>query len=72
MTDRLLSDTEVAERVPISRTQRWRLEKRGQFPARIKMGNPDSPGCRVAWSEAEVEQWIADRMAARKPPSAAT
>jgi prophage regulatory protein len=70
MSDRLLSESEVENRVPLSRTQRWRLEKSGQFPTRIKLGNPVSPGGRVAWSESEIEQWIAERMAARKSPSA--
>ena len=63
--DRLLSDEEVERRVPLSRTQRWRLEKRGDFPQRIKIGTKGSSSGRVAWSETEIEAWIAARKAAR-------
>jgi prophage regulatory protein len=71
MGDRLLSDSEVSEKVSLSRTQRWRLERAGRFPARIKIGDPDSRGGRVAWSEGEINEWITDRMAARKTLSTA-
>jgi predicted DNA-binding transcriptional regulator AlpA len=34
---------------------RARLEKRGRFPKRVRIG-----GRRVAWRKAEIEAWIAD------------
>ena len=37
-----------------------RLEKAGQFPQRIRLGQN-----RVAWLRAEVEEWIAGRAAGR-------
>jgi prophage regulatory protein len=43
-----------------SKTQLWRLEKRGQFPRRVPIG----PG-RHGWVEEEIDQFIADRIAAR-------
>jgi prophage regulatory protein len=43
-----------------SKTQVWRLEKRGQFPRRVPIG----PG-RHGWVEDEIDQFIADRIAAR-------
>ncbi|HWX30948.1 MAG TPA: AlpA family phage regulatory protein [Steroidobacteraceae bacterium] len=46
--------------ISYSKTQLWRLEKRGQFPRRVPIG----PG-RHAWVESEIDQFIADRIAAR-------
>jgi len=38
---RLLTNAELDEIVPYSRTHRWRLEKAGQFPSRVTLGeNP--------------------------------
>jgi len=39
--------------------QLWRLVKAGKFPAPIKIG------VKSAWIEAEIEAWIAGRVAAR-------
>ena len=47
---------------------RWRLERRGLFPRRIKIGDPHAINGRVAWSRAEVLAWLDNRMAARPPP----
>ena len=59
MSDRLLSDDEVAKKIPLSKTQRWRLEKLGQFPQRIKIGaSVNSQQGRVAWAESEIDAWI--------------
>jgi len=46
--------------IPYSKTQIWRLEKRGQFPRRVRIG-PNRHG----WVEDEIDQLIADRIAAR-------
>ena len=45
-----------------SRTHFWRLIKAGRFPKPIKLGD----GARNAWVEEEIDQLIADRMAARE------
>jgi prophage regulatory protein len=66
MSDRLLSDDEVTQKIPLSKTQRWRLEKLGQFPQRIKIGTSiNSQQGRVGWSESEIDEWIAARKATR-------
>jgi prophage regulatory protein len=46
----------VIEATGLSRTTIWRLERRGDFPKRIRLG-PNSTG----WLEADIEQWIASR-----------
>lgn len=38
--------------IGLSRTTVWRLEKRGEFPARVMVGR------RVAWRRTEVYRWI--------------
>lgn len=48
--------------IPYSSQHIARLEKAGQFPQRIRLGE-----CRVAWVYAEVCQWINDRIARRDP-----
>jgi prophage regulatory protein len=52
----LLLQREVKEITRLSATTLWRLERRGQFPRRIQL----SPK-RVAWSRAEVDDWLATR-----------
>jgi prophage regulatory protein len=37
-----------------------RLERRGQFPKRVRLG-PNT----VGWPEAEIDAWIADKVKAR-------
>jgi prophage regulatory protein len=54
---RILSQKELASRVPYSPVQIWRLEKAGTFPRRIQLG-PN----RIGWVEAEVETWLSKRM----------
>ena len=57
---RLILRPEVKSRVPYSDVHIWRLEQAGVFPRRVKVG-----ANRVAWVEAEIDQWIAERLAAR-------
>ena len=54
---RVITQKELASRVPYSPVQIWRLEKAGTFPRRIKLG-PN----RVGWVEEEVEAWLRERM----------
>jgi prophage regulatory protein len=54
---RLIRRDELKRRVPYSLTHVWRLERRGQFPKRIVIGEN-----RVAWVEAEVEAWLEARI----------
>lgn len=53
---RLLSFRQLREKVALSRTTIWRLERLDAFPQRRQL----SPG-RVGWVEAEVDQWLAER-----------
>ncbi len=51
---------DVATTTGLSRTTLWRLERRGDFPHRIRL-SPNS----IGWIESEIEQWIESRP--RKP-----
>ena len=53
---RILSQKAVLERVPLSRTTLWRLERNGNFPKRIQI----SPN-RIGWLEMDVEAWLEER-----------
>jgi prophage regulatory protein len=66
MTDDLVPEPECKQISKLSSTARWRLEKQGKFPKRIKIGDPDAQNGRIAWSRAEIAAWLADRMAARR------
>ena len=46
--------------IPYSPQHIARLEKAGQFPQRIQLGQ-----CRVAWSYREVLEWIDERIGKR-------
>lgn len=54
---RILSEKEVSEKVgSYSRVSRWRWERAGLFPARVKVGLR-----RVGWFEHEIDEWLASR-----------
>lgn len=55
---RILDLNEVRARIPLSRTQIWRLERAGRFPSRIRLG-PN----RVGWREVDISDWIESRPA---------
>ena len=57
---RIITLKELANRVPYSPVQIWRLEKAGTFPCRVQLG-PN----RVGWVEAEVEAWLRSRIDGR-------
>jgi prophage regulatory protein len=46
---------------------RRRLEQQGKFPRSFKIGDPDAPNGRKAWSRSEIMAWLASRMARRQP-----
>jgi prophage regulatory protein len=54
----ILDEPTVEELTSLSRTTRWRMERRGEFPRRVRL----SPG-RVGWRQAEIEAWIRSRTA---------
>lgn len=52
--DVLLNQKEVCQIVGLSRTFIYKLEKRGEFPKRVKLGVR-----RVAWRKSDIEKFIA-------------
>ena len=56
----LIDKKELVRLVKYSPQHIARLEKAGQFPRRLRLGQN-----RVAWLLAEVEEWIEERMARR-------
>ncbi len=59
MEDRFLREPEVKRITGLSRSTRWRMERRDEFPRR----RPISRNA-VAWLASEIEAWVADRAAA--------
>ncbi len=53
---KVLRIRDVANTTGLSRTTLWRLERRGDFPRRIRL-SPNSTG----WIESEIEEWIESR-----------
>jgi prophage regulatory protein len=61
---RILSKRQVKELVLYSPQHIARLERAGQFPKRVHLGP-----ARVGWVEAEVLDWLRQRLANRDMPS---
>lgn len=57
---RIICAAELRQLVPFSDSYFWRLEKAGQFPRRIKIGQH-----RVGWALNEILAWIEARKAQR-------
>ena len=57
-TDRVLRKPEVSERVGLSTTAIYLMERRGDFPKRFRIG-----ARAVGWRESEVMDWINSRSA---------
>jgi len=53
---RLIRTGELEEKIGLSRTTVWRLERAGAFPPRRRLGANV-----VGWVEEEVDDWIASR-----------
>jgi predicted DNA-binding transcriptional regulator AlpA len=49
----ILRTADVVRRTGLSRTTLWRLERQGEFPARVRLGLNS-----VGWREDEIAQWI--------------
>ena len=52
----ILGEAQVNQLTNLSRTTRWRMERRGEFPKRVRL----SPG-RVGWRQDEIREWIDSR-----------
>jgi len=62
MTDKLLRIGQVVDKVGLSRTTIWRLRQSRDFPEPAAIH-----GSCIAWSEAEVDNWIRQRLLTRRP-----
>ena len=60
MANRLLATCAVLDLICISKTELYRRINRGEFPKPVPIGRH-----RVAFVEAEIEEWIASRIEAR-------
>ncbi len=56
--DRFLREAEVAHITGLSRTTRWRLENRNEFPKRRRISSNS-----VAWLASEIRDWMTERAA---------
>lgn len=57
---KLLSKKQVREKVVYSVQHITRLEQKGLFPKRIRLGDS-----RVAWLESEIDDWIEQKLLER-------
>jgi prophage regulatory protein len=57
----ILGKKEVARQVDLSPVTIWRLEKAGEFPQRVKLGNR-----RVGWKADEIDSWVQSRPRAKE------
>lgn len=65
MSDRpfsILRLSETLQRTGLSRTTLYELQATGEFPKPIKLSRH---GYSVGWVEAEVTQWVQDRISER-------
>lgn len=53
---KLITAKELYARIPYSAVHIWRLEQKGEFPRRVRLG-PN----RIAWVEAEIVEWLTSR-----------
>jgi predicted DNA-binding transcriptional regulator AlpA len=57
---RVLRPYEVQQRLGLSRSQLFRMERSGEFPARFYLSKQTS-----GWLEEDVDAWLRDRAATR-------
>ena len=51
--DKIIRSKEVQELTSLSRTTIWRLERKGEFPARVPLTSGS-----IGWRLSEVREWI--------------
>lgn len=54
--DRIVRRKQLLDLIGVSCTTQWRMERAGQFPARVKIGKG-----LVGWHLVEVEKWLEGR-----------
>lgn len=66
MSTKLLSYEDLRARgISLSKVQLWRNERGGKFPKRVTISHQ-----RIAWVESEIDAYIAQCIAARRPIAA--
>lgn len=55
----VLRTQQLREYIGLSRTTIWRLEKSGQFPKRVRLGQNS-----VGWLKGDVDSWLESRKGA--------
>jgi len=63
-SDRVLRRKQLLELIGVSCATQWRMERAGQFPARIKLGKGS-----VGWHLTEVEEWLKGRERVLRQPA---
>ena len=58
MEKKLLRIDEVLEMTSLSRSTLLRLQKTDNFPAKVRLGGPNTRA--VRWYRVEIEEWIAN------------
>ncbi len=56
MGKNIIRINKVCSRTSLSKSTIWRMEQKGKFPRRIKLGENS-----VGWNEQDVDDWIDDR-----------
>ncbi len=51
--DRFVREDECKNITGLSKTTRWRMEQKGTFPSRVRIGNRI-----VAWKLSKLNQWL--------------
>lgn len=54
--ERILRLEEVTKMVGLSRTTLWRMERKGEFPARVPLSSRS-----VGWRFADIDRWMRER-----------
>ena len=57
--DRIIDERECHDITSLSRTTRWRLMRRGEFPKKVRLS-----ANRTGWSHRSILDWIARRKVA--------
>jgi predicted DNA-binding transcriptional regulator AlpA len=65
LDDEVVLEPECHQMTRLHPTTRWRLEQKGLFPKRFKIGDPTAINGKAAWSRSELTAWLDARKAAR-------
>jgi predicted DNA-binding transcriptional regulator AlpA len=66
LDDELVLEPECHQITRLHPTTRWRMEQKGLFPKRFKIGDPNAINGKTAWSRNELTAWLKARKDARR------